>query len=120
MSEMTLEGWKARPDLADADLRALAKSVVMGDVFTSNHVTEREPGHLLTMIFMPIGFMDAALVKELVQCGEMHMAYANISDAMPRGINGYPMFMRCGFLRKGEYARFMSFYDEIKAVVDAL
>jgi len=112
---------KDAPDLrpyktkTDKEIKELAMSFYKGEIFIDRQVPEGEI-NLLGSIFMPLFFAGESLIK-WIEDNEIDMLYANLSDAMPRCINGYPMFSSINMLDKNDTVRFMEKYNQI---VDAM
>lgn len=88
----------------EEELKSLALMIMTNKVFTSGHLTGQEiENGMLPHVFMPLLFMDSDdPIKEKLSKNEIGLIYADMDDAMPRSINGLPMFMRCSFLTTEE------------------
>lgn len=51
---------------------------------------------------------------------DVGMLYESLDKALPTGVNGYPMFISCGFLSKVDAARFLEFYTKYEKVREKL
>lgn len=87
----------------DEEVNELAKQGYRGEIFFSWQIREHDM-NLLGMIFMPIMFLNDIQRKEWLRDGAFHF-YGLMSEASPRGINGYPMFMGMGMLNKEDSHR---------------
>lgn len=84
----------------DEELRQLAMDIAENKVFTDRHLQQHEY-NLINMIFMPLGLMDKeTLMKFLTP--PPGMIYEYYSEALPRGINGLPMFSSVKSLSREE------------------
>jgi hypothetical protein len=95
----------------EQELRQLAVDIKGGSVFTSNHVPQGEE-HMLGSIFMPLVFMDEQQHKDFME-QKPSMVYEHLSEAGPRSVNGYPIFMSMKFLVEAEYDKVMAYYKEL-------
>jgi hypothetical protein len=100
----------------DDEIKELAKALYRGEIFTSLQVPEHSM-HLLTSIFMPLAFLDVAQRRQLIENGA-YCFYANMSDAGPRAINGFPIFFSLKYLNKEDSLRLLNKYDAIKKALD--
>lgn len=105
---------KAEKQARDTRLKELAVKIHRNEVFTSLQVPKHDE-YLLPMIFMPLTLMKQSQIRELKRQGA-HMLYADMKDALPRGINGYPIFGSMGFTTKAETVRLI---EIVKALYDA-
>lgn len=81
------------------ELKRIALDIHRGDVWTDQAI----PADLLGNCFMVLSFMDERVKREVRETlGKRGMLYEYASKAMPRGINGYPMFFSCRVLSSGE------------------
>ena len=74
------------------EINKLAIQALAGNVVFASAV----PESLRKMVFMPLMFLDEAQRTEMnrrVEAGEVAELYQHISEAGPRGINGWPIFM---------------------------
>jgi len=76
-------------------IKEVARGIATGQVFTDRHVPEHERNNL-PMIFMPIalGAMNDVDLKSL------GLLYENLSEALPRSVNGMPIFGSFKMLNK--------------------
>jgi len=81
---------------------ALAKFIedVLADrIFTAHHIAA-EDFHLIPMVFMPLAFLEKEERPPSVQIGTFYAPYV---DAMPRSLNGYPIFGSVAFLHEEDW-----------------
>lgn len=83
------------------ELTEIAKKIHSGAIFSSMAVHPNDT-HLLGMIFMPLMFAGEEL-REVWKEDPPHLVFAEMHDAMPRGVNGYPCFSSCAFLNEVEF-----------------
>lgn len=100
----------------DREIKELALGIYKGEIFTSLQIRENDT-YLLSTIFMPLMFMD----KEQIDKMEKHKAYmfyANMSEAGPRAINGYPIFMSMNYINEEDCKKVLEKYEVIKKAID--
>ena len=91
------------------ELWPIALGVAKGDIFTSAHLPEHDQ-RLLTMVFMPFGMLDDLNLK--FYGAHAALLYESLDKAMPRAINGYPMFMSFGTIFNNEKDLFWELHAE--------
>lgn len=74
---------------SEEELRKLAADIIDGVVFTDRHIRKQDRDMFGT-IFLPVSLGDSRVHMTLQSSG---MIYEYWSEALPRGVNGYPMFM---------------------------
>jgi len=77
------------PSRPRKDLKKLAVDIVEDRVITDRHLSDRNNMHLLDHVFMPLGLGGL----EDVDPDDVGLIYEYYDKALPRGINGYPMFL---------------------------
>lgn len=104
------------------ELKEFAKDLHAGRIFWSPAIPEQHT-NLLGSIFMPLLLVDEetrADMRAKFETGEYAVVYAKMSDAGPRTINGYPMFMSCAFLGQDEAEQVLEYLRAIETALDAL
>ncbi len=83
------------------ELKKFAVDLFSGKIFTSFHI---RPGdeRMGVQIFVPLLFLDDAGRKDLKK-RKPHVFYEYLSEAGPRSINGYPIFMSVRTLGKEDW-----------------
>jgi hypothetical protein len=76
------------------DLKQIARDLQAGHIFTDRHMNEHDRRNV-GMVFMVLMFMDA---KDQYIPESIGMVYEYMSKAMPRSINGMPMFTSMHYL----------------------
>ena len=99
----------------DDVIKELALNLYKNEIFTSLQVREQDV-HLLSSIFMPLIFMDDLTRKALILNGA-YCFYAEMKEAAPRLVNGYPMFFSMLYLDQNDTKRMLVKYEEIKEVL---
>lgn len=95
------------PNREDAGIKQLALDYVENKIFTSANTDPNVVG----MVFMPILFgATKGLDPE-----DIGLIFSYMKDAGPRSINGYPMFMSCGFLNQHDNKLFWEYVDVLNA-----
>lgn len=94
---------------SNEDIFTLATDVVAGRVFgTWNLPAGERPEN----IFMPMGLMDMAAIKQL-EINEIQHLYEYVEKAGPLAVNGYPCFMSMKVLSREETVRMKTAIDAI-------
>ena len=76
--------------MTSEEIKQLATDTFKEKVFFSTMIREIDK-HLLGSIFMPITFMDKPQIEKLEK-DKISAFYEYMNKALPRCINGYPMF----------------------------
>ncbi|SUE95829.1 Uncharacterised protein [Ectopseudomonas mendocina] len=100
------------------ELTEIAKKIHSGSIFSSMAVHPNDT-HMLGMIFMPLLFAGDEL-REVWKKDPPHLVFAEMKDAMPRGINGYPCFGSCAFLNEAEFKVVREKLTKIEAAMAAI
>ena len=95
------------------DLKALAIRIYKGEVFTSQQMHKEDAEMLLPSVFMPLVFLDEKQRKQLLD-DKAAVFYADMKDAGPRSINGYPMFFSMGYLTTPEWNKIVQYINKLK------
>lgn len=89
------------PHVSEERLREFVLGVLDGTLYTSNQVRREQD---IPLVFLPVAFggfkdwTEDALKK-------VGVLYAPMSAALPRSINGYPMFTEVRVLHRDDWAR---------------
>lgn len=94
------------------ELKQLAKDIHAGSVFTDRNVRPGDQERMLSMIFMPLIFLDEETIEKWKE-DPPGMFYEYIEKAMPTGVNGYPMFMSMSYLTKKEAEIVVEYYEKV-------
>lgn len=103
----------------NGELKQLAEDIYAGRVFTDRDAMAKGMGDMLHMIFMPILFLDSEAKKDFVKRKPV-LLYEYMSAAMPRMVNGCPMFMSVRYLTEKEFIKMRDYYAKIKAAMDSI
>lgn len=105
---------KKRPLKSKQFLKELAQQVYRGEVFTSFQI--QNPNDI-SSVFMPLMLMSPDMGQGIHQ-DKPCMFYASMKDALPRGINGYPMFGSVAYLTREEAEIFDDYYKKIEKAIN--
>ena len=94
---------------SDRELKRIAHDIYTGKVFCNRQV---EPS-MLSSVFMVWALLNPLEKKEMLDRG-MSMMYAEMSNAMPRQINGYPVFGEMSVLNKHDDHMVYKHYKDIQ------
>lgn len=91
------------PRFTDDELRTFVNDLASGQIFTSNHLPASDLD-MMKMIFMPLAFgaLGDYTPEDVADIG---IVYEYLDAQGPRSVNGYPMFMSCRLMRKGDWER---------------
>lgn len=101
--------------LSAEEIKNLALGIIHGEVFTDRHV----PGHMtgmMSMLFMPLAFSND--IDWIVE--NVGTIYAYYKDALPRAINGFPVFMTMGLVVKDDSALLWDMVSEMRKALDSI
>lgn len=92
------------PRLSDDKLKELVLGIVDGRIFTVQHINPDQHPMLLGQVFIPIGLgvLQDWTPEQLQKIGTLYEYYAK---ALPRTINGYPMFTSCQMVHIEDWVR---------------
>ncbi len=102
----------------DLEIANLALGIFQNRIFTSLQVAPEDQS-LIKTIFMPLAFLDAESAKRMHD-ENVSLIYANMSDAGPRSLNGYPCFMEANWLNREDAGRVLDRYKAICAAVQGV
>jgi hypothetical protein len=97
-------------DRSDEALKKLAEHMYEGRVFCDKHIRKGDE-NLLPIIFMPLT-LGGAKFRWKLQRVKIGLIYQYISEAGPRGVNGYPTFFSMRYLSQDETNRFLKIYKQ--------
>jgi hypothetical protein len=100
------------------ELRQLAIDTLSGQVFWDWHLTESEQKNQAGMIFMPLIFMKPKEAAKLKRTA-FHV-YEYLDKALPRSINGRPIFASMCYVNKEEWAIVVEIMTELKGAIAAV
>lgn len=99
-------------------IKEIALQLYRGEIFTSNH-SAVQSSEALAGVFM---ILQMGAFKDWTQqeVDEIGMLYEHMDKAMPRSMNGLPMFMSVRFLDKKDAEAVLEIYKKIKEGVDKI
>jgi hypothetical protein len=103
------------PSLTDEQIHEIALGIFKNDIFTDRHVREGDQ-NLMTMIFMPLGFLDKRQILDLQRKARPGLLYAHMRNAGPRAINGYPMFMEMSMAGPQDATKIWNEYKRLSEI----
>lgn len=104
-----------KPKLGKDGIKNLAKRIMANEVYTDRYLPNPE---MMGMVFMPLMLMEKEDLLD-IQKNNPAMIYADYKDALPRSINGQPMFTEISFVwDKGECSAVLLQCQKIKNVMD--
>jgi hypothetical protein len=89
--------------MTDAEIKKLAHDLVTNQIFMSDQCRRPEE---VSMVFMPLLFLDAAALETLKKDDIVHF-YEYNAKALPRGINGMPMFSSMHCISRQDYDKLL-------------
>jgi len=103
----------SKPDLISnrpvSELKKIAHDIYTGRFFCSRQV---EPS-MLNSVFLVWALMDPLEKKHLIDSG-LSLMYADMDHALPRSINGYPVFSEMRFLNRHDDLEVYGYYKDIQ------
>lgn len=97
----------------EEEMTQIAKDIWSGKIFTSSHITEKS---IIYQVFQSLIFLSPEAIDDL-KARDVQLFFEYLSEAGPRAINGYPIFLSCSFLT-GEELKFVNNkYQEIVKVM---
>lgn len=110
------ESLAAYEERDDQKLFEIAKGIHGGTIFTSMQVRDQCD---LPLVFMVLSLAGPETIEELKRDG-IQVLYAYYSEAGPRGINGYPIFMSCSVLNGNEWNKIVKYIKRIEETLSAI
>lgn len=99
----------------EEELKEIALGVMSGTIFTSANLSERET----TLVFMALALADQATLDQM-QRDEITLIYEHIRNALPRSVNGMPMFTSFYMLNKSDHHRLVEMVQKLQSAIDAV
>jgi hypothetical protein len=100
----------------DEELKELALGLNQGRFFSSASCRKPED---VGLVFLPLAMADDALTEDLKRM-EITFVYEDISRALPRSINGMPMFTSMNMLNKADHERLRTINQKIEEALKAI
>ena len=98
-------------------LQEFVQDFVDGQIFTSAHIDfsqgDKRWADTVSKVFLPVllGCLEDSSVEEMADLG---VIWAYEREALRRGINGYPCFMKCRLMHKDDWEQAMAWLDKIQ------
>jgi len=114
---MSKKRWK-EPRLPAEKIAELALGIFKGAIFTDAQVAKSD-WYLLPIIFMPLALLTGKLRKEFAAhppamlCGRM-------AEALPRSINGYPIFVNMQIIYAQDTKLIVALYKKLRAATEEI
>ena len=101
------------------EFKRFVKDVRENRIFVSAMIPPEQIESVMPMVFMPLalGALSEASPDFIKSIGVVWEYY---SEAVPMGINGYPMFMSCRFMHKLDWERAVSAVSALEMSDSAL
>lgn len=99
---------------SDEVIREIAQGMYRGEIFTSMQISGNTS---LEMVFMPLIFMNEMQLRDIQESNIVHF-FAYMSEAMPRSINGNPIFSSCYMLNQTDTNKVIEKYNSLKEAVE--
>ena len=100
----------------DEELKNVAIGIHSGTIFCDRQVQDE---NLLGNVFMPI-LLGALSEWTEEEAKEIGMIYEDLSEAGPRGINGYPIFMSCKMMNRKDAETVLMMVQKLRSSQDSL
>jgi hypothetical protein len=110
MTDEVEETQQEVPKLSDEEMDVLVRRVVSGEVYASNSADGLESFRLV------LAYGGEKLGQFVDSIG---MVYEEMSKALPRPVNGYPMFTSCKFLHRDQLVEFLRRVELLEARIHA-
>jgi hypothetical protein len=107
--------WK-EPRLPKEKIKELALGIFEDKIFTSQSIRNGD-ADLLMMIFLPLVFFSETLRKEFLAHPPAFIC-APIAKALPRSINGYPVFAEMQEVHKEDAKLINAIIENLKKATD--
>lgn len=104
----------------DEELKQIAKDLYAGKIFTDRHLKQHEMS-MLNFVFMPLAFLNEKEKEEFratAKAGQFGLIYEYIDKALPRSINGLPMFTSMRLLSKDDTEKVNEYYESVVKVME--
>jgi len=98
----------------DSEIKEVANGIYKRSIFPSIFIENAKD---ISSVFMVLMLMDDKQSEEFKKIN-VGMVYEYMSEALPRCINGMPIFMSMKILDKKDAKRVMDKYFEIKEVME--
>jgi hypothetical protein len=107
---------------AEEELKQIAKDIYAGNIFTSNHMKPEDQG-IMQLVFLPLTFIDGQEREDLLAAAKNEQIgcfYERYTEALPRQINGYPIFMSMSALNKEDVKKVEEYIKKVGELMEQL
>lgn len=102
------------------ELKEIASEILTGNIFTSAQVP-KDQENMMSQIFLPPFFMEFPSERArhwyLKNWGTV---FGKMEDALPKGVNGFPMFMKTQTLNKSDSAALYELVQKMHAAMKSV
>lgn len=102
------------PRMDDDGIREFTDALLSGNVFTSSQA----PENMVGTIFMPLMMGGASHIEPVID--DVGCLYEYLDQALPQGVNGYPMFPSFSVMHKDDWAVVIETYNYEKVRRDTM
>jgi hypothetical protein len=102
----------------EKEFKELAQGMVTGKYFFSTQIPQTQRLRLLPVVFMPLVFLSKQITDGLKKA-KVEILYEEWSKALPRSINGFPIFISFKTLTLDEWKKVVSIANRIQAAMNA-
>jgi len=104
-----------KPSVPDEELKKIAEDLFAGRIFSNLQC--RNPESEVPMVFLPIALATAKQLKKW-KIDELWFLYEYMDKAMPRSINGMPIFGSFHGLKEADAKKMLEYHEKIKTAVE--
>jgi hypothetical protein len=105
--------------LTDEDVVEVAQGLIANKYFLSTQIPKSQQRQLMHMIFLPLAFMKKRDLNTMVT-NDVVCLFEETGQAMPRGINGFPMFPSCRQMTREDYKRVLETEHKLREAMNAV
>lgn len=92
------------PAMTPEQMKTFVRDYIDGKIFSLHHMPPDVALDTVAMVFMPIAMgMLSALGPEGIK--NVGTIYEYLVDAVPRSVNGYPVFLSCKLVDKADWEK---------------
>jgi hypothetical protein len=99
----------------DEEIKDIALGWMGGSIFTSHNLKPEE----MSMVFMVTMFLDDEGIEGM-KTDNITLLYEDLAKALPRGVNGKPMFMSAKMLNQSDHQRLLDTVKKLQEAIDAV
>lgn len=110
---------EAKRFLTDEQVVEVAQGLIANKYFLSTQIPEFQQRQLMHMVFFPLSFMKKKDLNDMVT-NDVVCLFEETKLAMPRSINGLPMFPSCRQMTREDYNRVMETERKLREAMNAV